>query len=46
MYLSCDTARDATTLIDYYKRKGFLEVARQQWSHAMYESVVLSKHLG
>jgi GNAT superfamily N-acetyltransferase len=43
---SCDTAVGAASLIAYYQRRGFHEVAKHQWPQANYLSVVLSKRLG
>ena len=43
--LACDTALPAKHLIAYYGRRGFREVARHRWPHAVYTSVVLSRRL-
>jgi ribosomal protein S18 acetylase RimI-like enzyme len=43
--LSCDTASEATHLIDMYKNRGYREVGEVDWKQTNYTSVILSKLL-
>lgn len=43
--LALDTSEQAVNLIRYYRKRGYEEVARQDWSETNYLSVVLSKQL-
>jgi len=43
--IACDTAEGATDLIEYYKRRGYRPIGYQQWGHACYRSILLSKSL-
>jgi predicted N-acetyltransferase YhbS len=43
--LSCDTAEPTRHLFEYYGKLGFRAVGGHRWSHAGYESVILSKTL-
>jgi GNAT superfamily N-acetyltransferase len=43
--IACDTAEGATNLIEYYTRRGYQAVGYQQWGHACYRSIMLSKSL-
>jgi GNAT superfamily N-acetyltransferase len=41
--IACDTAEGAIHLIDFYKRRGYRPIGYQQWGHAHYRSIILSK---
>jgi GNAT superfamily N-acetyltransferase len=43
--IACDTAEGALHLVAYYTKRGYRCVGYQQWPHAVYRSVILSKHL-
>ena len=43
--LSIDTAEGATHLVALYERRGYRRVGTEQWEHANYRSVLLSKPL-
>lgn len=43
--IACDTAENAIHLVEYYKRRGYRAIGHQQWTHATYRSVILSKEL-
>ncbi len=43
--LALDTSEKAVNLIRYYRKRGYEEVARQDWKETNYLSVVLSKQL-
>lgn len=44
--VAVDTAEQAFHLLRFYERRGYREVAREQWEHTNYRSIVLSKALG
>ena len=44
-YLALDTSERAFDLIEMYKKRGYLEVAKHSWDFTNYKSVVLSKKL-
>lgn len=44
-HIACDTSEGAAHLISYYERRGYSKVGYQQWPHAVYRSVILSKQL-
>lgn len=43
--IACDTAEGSADLIAFYKRRGYSQIGYQQWSHAVYRSVILCKDL-
>lgn len=43
--VAVDTAEHAVHLLRFYDKRGYREVAREQWEHTNYRSIVLSKAL-
>jgi GNAT superfamily N-acetyltransferase len=43
--LALDTAEGATHLLAFYSKRGYRQVAYEQWDHTNYRSIILSKVL-